>query len=575
MSSNSVEQIKERLSIADVVGSYVKLEKAGANMRARCPFHSEKTPSFFVSPARESYHCFGCDRGGDIFTFVQDVEGVDFKGALVILAERAGVTLEYSGESGDNSDKERLYTLLETATIHFQINLTKNTDALSYLYGRGVKSDTLKKFRVGFATDSFNDLYNTLKEKGFSDTEMEKAGLVVRSERGPYDRFRSRIMFPIADPAGRIVAFSGRIFGKEDDKQGKYVNSPETSLFRKSHILYGYDKAKMEIRKKDAVVFVEGQMDLLLAHQAGTENTVAVSGTALTEWHINAVRRLTGKAIFSFDGDNAGLAAAERAAKIALSFGMDVRAVPMPDGLDPADFIVKDADAWRTRVEDAKPVIVFLLELLKKQFPDTRSFRLEAGKRALPLIAAMENKIDQAHFLKEVSAMIGISEEALREEMRKISVAVSPALARDENESAHTSRKRPVTREHILISQIVSVIFWQEGVSGFAIDAGAVKKRLAELLGEEQIKIWMDISEDEKRERIFEAEAYFEETKDLKTEMEELLIGLEKEILKKKMEEASRGLKDAEIAGESDRVKEFLTICQDLAKKIGLLVFKG
>lgn len=575
MSSNSVEQIKERLSIADVVGSYVKLEKAGANMRARCPFHSEKTPSFFVSPARESYHCFGCDRGGDIFSFVQEVEGVDFKGALVMLAERAGVTLEYSGHTDDHSEKERLHTLLETATIHFQINLTKNTGALSYLYGRGVKGETLKKFRVGFAADSFNELYNTLKGKGFSDAEMEKAGLIVRSERGPYDRFRSRIMFPIADPAGRIVAFSGRIFGKEDDKQGKYVNSPETILFHKSHILYGYDKAKMEIRKKNVVVFVEGQMDLLLAHQAGTENAVAVSGTALTEWHIGAVRRLAERAIFSFDGDKAGLAAAERAAKIALLLGMDARAVPMPDGLDPADFIVKDADAWRARVEDAKPVITFLLELLKNQFPDTRSFRLEAGKRVLPLIAVMENKIDQAHFLKEVSATIGISEEALREEMGKIFVTAPPVLVRDEKEVAHTRKKRPVTREHILISQIVSVIFWQEGMKEPMMNIGAVRKRLAELLGEEQMKIWMDISEDEKRERIFEAEAYFEEAKDLEAEVLESLNDLEKEILKRKMEEASRGLKDAEVAGESDRVKEFLTICQDLAKKIGALVFKG
>ena len=569
---SSVDQIKERLNIVDIVGSYIKLEKAGANLRARCPFHSEKTPSFFVSPTRDSYHCFGCDRGGDMFTFVQDMEGVDFKGALTILADRAGVTLVSFGDSDDRSEKDRLHTLLDTAALHFQINLTKNQEALAYLYGRGLKSDTLKQFRVGFAADSFNDLYNVLKGKGFSDVEMEKAGLAVRGERGLYDRFRSRIMFPISDPAGRVIAFSGRIFGKEDDKQGKYVNSPETILFRKSHILYGYDKAKMEIRKSDAVVFVEGQMDLLLAHQAGTVNTVAVSGTALTESHINAVRRLASKAVFAFDGDKAGLAASERAARIAFMFGMDARAVPMPKGLDPADLIAKDADAWRARVEDANPMIPFLLNILGGQFPDKRAFRLETGKHILPLIAVMENKIDQAHFLKEVSNTIGISEEALREEMWKISSI--EALAPSRISETDVSVPRPITREQILIAQIINTVLWQESMREPRIDTKKAKTRLGILIGAELAEEKMVIDEKEKSERIFSAEAYFDEVKNLEEEVDELLYGLESEILRKRLTLASQELKEAEASGENDKVVEFLKICQELAKKIGSSVFK-
>lgn len=565
---SSVDKIKERLNIVDIVGSYIKLEKAGANMRARCPFHSEKTPSFFVSPARDSYHCFGCDRGGDMFTFVQDMEGVDFRGALAILADRAGVTLVPSGVQDDRSEKDRLYALLDTATLYFQINLTKNQEALSYLYGRGVKSDTLKQFRVGFAADSFNDLHNALKEKGFSDVEMEKAGLVVRGERGLYDRFRSRIMFPISDSAGRVVAFSGRIFGKEDDKQGKYVNSPETILFRKSHILYGYDKAKMDIRKNDAVVFVEGQMDLLLAHQAGTTNTVAVSGTALTEAHINAVRRLASKAVFAFDGDKAGLAAALRAAKIAFMLGMDARAVPMPKGLDPADLIVKDLDAWRARVENAKPMIPFLLNIFEEHFHDKRAFRLEAGKHILPLIAVMENKIDQAHFLKEVSITIGISEGALMEEMGKIppvEMFAPPGIS-----ESKIPIPRPITREQILIAQIINTIFWQESMEAPEIDIGKAKERLGALIGAGLAEERMAIEENEKRERIFAAEAYFEGVKNLEKEADELLSALESAVLRGKLTLASRELKEAETFGENDRVVEFLKICQELAKKIGL-----
>src|SRR3990167_7220635 len=330
--NSPVAKIKERLSIEDVVSSYIKLERAGANLKAKCPFHNEKTPSFFVSPSRESYYCFGCGASGDIFTFVEEFEGLDFKGALKLLAARAGIVLEYQNKE-EESEKEKLYKALEESTLYFSNNLKENKKVLEYLKSRGLSEDTIKDFRVGFAKDDWRELYNYLKKEGYSDPELERAGLVIKSEKGFYDRFRGRIMFPISDSSGRIIAFSGRVFNG-DKKSAKYINSPETPIFSKSSVLYGLDRAKESIRKNNFSILVEGQMDLLLSHQAGYRNTVATSGTALSEStetkenvvsNLGLIRRLSENLVLAFDGDKAGLHASERAGRIALSLGMDVK----------------------------------------------------------------------------------------------------------------------------------------------------------------------------------------------------------------------------------------------------------
>ena len=236
----------------------------------------------------------------------------------------------------------------------------KNKEALSYLYGRGVTADTLKQFRIGFAPESWSFVRDALAAKGFKEQEMEKAGLVIKSPKGYYDRFRSRIMFPLADSAGRVVGFSGRIFGDEENKMGKYINSPETILFSKSQLLYGYDKAKSEIRKQNACILVEGQMDLLMAHQAGFSNTVAVSGTALTDSHVRMIKRMANTLIIAFDADPAGNSASGKGALTGMSLGMDVKVVPMPQGLDPADVIAKNLDLWKKKSERGKAHRSFL-----------------------------------------------------------------------------------------------------------------------------------------------------------------------------------------------------------------------
>jgi len=564
MSSNNVEQIKNRLNIVDVVGSYVKLEKAGGNFRARCPFHNERTPSFFVSPVRDTFHCFGCNKGGDIFTFTEEMEGVDFKGALKVLAERAGVELKYS-DPKEKSEKDRLHQLLEATTFFFQSNLIANKDALAYLYKRGVKPETLKEFRIGFALDDWHALRNYLSEKGFTEAEMEKAGVVISSARGYHDRFRSRIMFPISDSAGRIAAFTGRIFGKQDDATGKYINSPETSLYNKSSILYGYDKAKTEIRKSNSAILVEGQMDLIMAHQSGSKNTVAASGTALTAQHVKLIHRLADTLVLALDGDSAGLAAADRGAHIALSDGMDVRAVVMPDGSDPADVILKGGDVWERQIKEAKHIINFYLEILKGQDPDPRTFRLSVGKKVLPLVKRMSNKIDQSHFVDEISVVLGIPTEAVREELEKAEIdnVITKDTTKDkENAPVHVE----LERKDVIKEQILSVLLWQKEQNKKEVDIDGSEKRLRDILKTDDL--YGTISDDEKRERIFEVELYFGEDKSVSDELEDLFRNLEAEMLKSEFQNAMNELKEAELSADNDKATELLKLCQDIGKKI-------
>src|SRR3989339_66129 len=394
--NSPVQQIKERLSIEEIVSSYIKLEKAGANLKAKCPFHNEKTPSFFVSPERGNYYCFGCGAKGDIFTFVEEFEGLDFKGALKILADRAGVSLaQYSREK--EGGKEKLYKIMEEATKFFEKNLVADKSVSEYLKTRGLEDKTIKDFRIGFIKEDWRLLYSHLKEIGFTDEEIERAGLVKRTEKGIYDRFRGRIIFPISDSIGRIIAFSGRIFsaqggsasGGEDSnyEQAKYLNSPDTPIFSKSAVLYGLDKAKESIRKNNFSVLVEGQMDLILWHQAGYKNTIASSGTALSDStmakenavsNLELVRRLSNNIVLAFDADRAGFNASNRAAKIALSLGMDVKVVSMPEGIDPADLISKSgSSAWRQVIKDSKHIIEFLLDKALKSVEDERKIGRE------------------------------------------------------------------------------------------------------------------------------------------------------------------------------------------------------
>jgi len=414
--STAVETIKERLTIVDVVSSYVQLEKSGRQLKGRCPFHNEKTPSFYVSPERNSFHCFGCNVSGDIFSFVEKIEGVAFVDALKLLADRAHVDLAQFRKGGEGSQDKSLYEVLEYATEFYEGKLQTSPEALQYLLSRGVTQDTIHDFCIGYAPDTWHQLETYLGSKGVAIDHAEKSGMIVRKNEGTgfYDRFRGRIMFPITNSTGAVIGFSGRILPSiaEGKDVAKYVNSPETDLYKKSKVLFGYDKAKRAITEQNSCIIVEGQMDLCMAHQAGTKNVVAVSGTALTFEHLRLIQRFTNTLIFCLDSDKAGIAALKRSAELAFAMQMEVRVIPLTHSKDPADLILSSPDEWIQATKKSIPLIEFLVEL-HTQDGMVEEYSKRMTKEIVPLIRGIANAIEQAVAVRNVAEKLRIGENAV------------------------------------------------------------------------------------------------------------------------------------------------------------------
>lgn len=422
--NDAVQQIKDKLSIIDVLTPYVELQKAGKHLKARCPFHNEKTPSFNVSPERGMYHCYGCGAGGDMFTFIQEIEGVDFKEALKILAEKAHVELTPVSPQ-KKSERDRLYAILEDATLFYQSLLPAATEIRAYLEKRGVSETTIAAWRIGFVPGPPQSGWGVVKEhlqgKGYTEVELFKAGLIKASDKGKdsYDVFRNRLMFPLFDQSGRVVGFSGRTMDTGPDVP-KYVNSPETDLYKKSELLYGYDKAKHGIRQLDFSLIVEGQFDVIMSHQAKYANTVAVSGTALTAQHVQMLERLSHKVVLALDSDKAGIAAMKRAADLMLRRGLDVKVAVLSGGKDPADMVLKDVKEYRHAIGNSMHVIEFLIKILSEQNLPERTFKLRAREEIVPYILLLPNHIDQDHFEGKLAEALKTTKEAVHYEVERL-----------------------------------------------------------------------------------------------------------------------------------------------------------
>lgn len=438
-----VEEIKSRLDIVEFIQGYVRLQKAGVNFRANCPFHTEKTPSFYVTPSRQMWHCFGCSKGGDIFQFLMEIEGHDFPEALKLLAARAGIALTRE-DPRIRSERNRLYDINEEAARIFQQCFSAHMGAKEYMAQRGVTSETIAKFRVGFAPQSWDFLLNALVKKSFTKEEIEHAGLAIKNqEKGSwYDRFRSRIMFPIADASGRVIGFGGRIFlpeTKSDDpafnlqsqvSSVKYINTPQTMLYDKSSVLYGFDKAKQDIRTHNQVVLVEGYMDCVMSHQAGVTHTVAVSGTALTSRQLQMLKRLCDTMICSFDTDAAGESATRRSLALASEFDFERRVAHIHTGKDPADAVRENSQLWREAVEQAKPVVDFYVEkAFGEHDPATPVGKKAIAGIVLPLVGDLFDAIQQDHWIKQLASRLDVSEESIRSELgRRPGLAGTPQM---------------------------------------------------------------------------------------------------------------------------------------------------
>ena len=566
--SDTVQQIKDKLSIVDVVGQYIKLERSGGSLRARCPFHNERSPSFFVSPDRGTYHCFGCGVGGDVFSFVEAIEGIDFKGALKVLAEKAGVPLDYArGKPQDHDDRDRLFALLETATIFYQ---SRSTDAAKkYLHERGLLDATIAAFRVGWAGKEGSDATDHLKQKGFGEKELIDAGLAKKNERGQLsDKFRNRIMFPIADSAGRVIGFSGRIFGEDASPEApKYLNSPETPLFHKSRILYGFDKAKLTMRKLNCAVLVEGQMDLLMSHQAGWSNTVAVSGTAFTPEHAALVKRMTDNLVIALDPDEAGIKAAGRAARAALATGLNVKVAQLPAGLDPADLIKdKGVDAWKDAIKSAKDIILFLLDVLQAHAKSPDAFRRSVEAIVLPFLADVQSPIAREQSLREIARRLGVSQDAVAQAFNKVPSA--PVREVERNDVAQI-------KESFRAKNAYAILVWQESLPKTKLDIKELESQLVETIGTEAFAVLRALPHNEQEQLRFSAERLYGPDRSPLEDFKHLTRVLAREQLATELAEVTAALRFAESQGDTEESEKLLARSKLLTGRIADLLKVG
>lgn len=421
----TVEHIRRSVDIVDIIQQYVSLKKQGRNYFGLCPFHGEKTPSFSVSPEKQIYHCFGCGAGGNVFSFLMEIEGITFIEAVKRLAPRANVDLSYVVD--DHSTAERTETatmiaaheLLKKFYHHLLLHTNEGEEALSYLIHRGFTREVIEKFEIGYALPSWNAAVTFLTNKGFSLPLMERAGLIVKKsgEDSYFDRFRHRVMFPIHNHQGETVAFSGRTLGNEDPK---YMNSPETPIFNKRNILYHFHEARLPMRQKQQVVLFEGFADVIAAVQAGISHAVATMGTALSEEQARMLRRNASSVIVCYDGDRAGIDAALRASETLVEAGCYVKVAMMPDGLDPDEYVRRyGADRFRHHVLDASlSLTAFKLEYLKRgRHLQNESERLRYIEEAVKEISRLSNAIEADYYLRQLANEFSISMDALREQM--------------------------------------------------------------------------------------------------------------------------------------------------------------
>ncbi|MGH7142106.1 MAG: DNA primase [Candidatus Saccharimonadales bacterium] len=417
---DAVDEIKARLSIEDVIGGYIQLKHAGRNWKGISPFTNEKTPSFIVSPEKQIWHDFSSGKGGDMFSFVMEVEGLDFKSALELLARRAGVDLEqYRRDTrGNGPNKTRLRDLLELSVKFYQLHFSKHRPALEYvLQKRKFSKATALTWRLGYSPAGGNALIDFLKSKGFSELEMKQAGVSSRRYSGIGDMFRGRLMIPLQDPFGEVIGFTARLL-VEDPSAPKYINTPQTVLYDKSRHVFGLHLAKEAIRKDQYVVVTEGNLDVIASHQAGSSQVVAVAGTALTEQHLKILSRQVKDIRLCFDADRAGLAATERAIPIASQVGVSLSIIDIPAGKDPDELIQDNPKLWQKVITEHTYALDWLMELYKKELniesaPGKRQFT----DRLLPLVNRLSDSVEQDHYMTSIAAAIGINREALTKKL--------------------------------------------------------------------------------------------------------------------------------------------------------------
>lgn len=563
------EEVRSRLNIEDVVGEYVQLKRAGRNFKGLSPFTAEKTPSFTVSPEKHIWHDFSSGKGGDVFSFVMEVEGLDFRAALELLARKAGVDLSMydSKASGEISrKKKRLIEANELAARYYQQSLLSNKHALEYVFKkRGLSKDIVTEFKIGYAPSEGDALVKVLVSKGFTNRELSEAGL---TNRFGGDIFKGRMTVPLMDPSGQVIGFTGRII-RDDPKAPKYLNTPGTLIYDKSRHAFGLSQAKDSIRKSDFSVIVEGNLDVVSSHQAGVKNVVASAGTALTEWHLKALARLSHNVKLAFDADKAGLAANERAIPLAARTGVELSIISLPESAKDPDELIQQSgvEAWKEVTEQAEPVVDWVL----RQYASRVDMSSAAGKRrftteGIAVVKLLDDSVEREHYLKRIAELTDTSFTAVSQKMERGGEDVSKSYKQIKQNAAPAGEERPPRpNQDNLLAVLIRYPSTRHHLAGFDVSmlAGEERQKLAAWLQKhdtlldpmpsalKQIETYVRIVE-------LKAESRYEgwSEQDSSLEVAKLLRHVEVEHKKQTKEQLIQELRQAEEQGDDQVATE-------------------
>lgn len=574
------EEVRARLNIEDVVSEYVQLKRAGRNFKGLSPFSAEKTPSFVVSPEKHIWHDFSSGKGGDVFSFVMEVEGVDFRAALEQLARKAGVDLSQydSKQSGDIAKKKkRLLEANELAARYYQQCLLKNQHALEYVFKtRALSKEIVSEFRIGYAPDEGSALIRALEKRGFNKKELADAGL---TNRYGGDIFRGRMTVPLMDGAGQVIGFTGRIIG-DDPNAPKYLNTPATLIYDKSRHVFGLSQAKEAIRKQDATVIVEGNLDVVSSHQAGVKHVVATAGTAMTEWHLKALSRLSHHVKLAFDGDKAGLAATERAIPIAQTVGVELTIVSLPESAkDPDELIQQGVALWERAIEQSQPVVDWILD----QYSNRADLTTAAGKRqfttaGLTVLRSIQDSVEVDHYIAKIATMTDSSHDAIVQKFDSLQPSEMPRQLKQVTQQESVKPDGSEAYQDNLLAVLLlepssRQLLSNESISNFR---GEDRQKLAtylQTLEGQYTETPRELKDSDTYVKIVELKAetrYVSWTEsDLRLEAARLLRHMEIEHKKQQTDTLLQELRDAELEGDDVAALRIRTRLHELIKETG------
>jgi DNA primase len=620
MMLNSVtDEIKSRVNIVDFIGQYLKLTKAGANWKALCPFHNEKTPSFMVHEEKQIWHCFGCGKGGDIFGFLMEMEGVDFKEALKIMADRAGVQLKpYQYEKDQTTGKNKILEILELAAKFYEKQLWDGAGKkkiLPHLRERGLRDEIIREFRVGYAPPGWRNLLTFLTGRGYKTEEIAKTGLLVQKELNNqptsraggqlttnnvasgklsaaggnyYDRFRDRITFPIADIMGKVVGFSARVAPGGDETQAKYVNTPETAAYHKSRVLYGIDKAKKTIKEKNAAVVMEGNTDVIASYQAGLKNAIGVCGTALTAEQIDIIRRYASNVILLFDSDSAGEEATARSAELCFQKGISAFISRLEGDKDAAEMAKNNPQKLIESAEKTKEAAEYLVEkIFQKYDAAAASGKKRIFEECLNLLKLFSSEVEKNYWAKKISQRLEIPERAVFDSLRRADKRFSKREEAEKPEDFFASDRAETILEKIAGLMLSFPSLWREMAERFQENSFWKKNNLMDVLltsggrySYQADNLLLALEDEELRKLarslVFKTRFHFENQneaeesseEEARSMLEKCVLELEREQNKKKLEEIAKDIRKAEQGGKKEELKVLMNEFLEVSKKL-------